>query len=217
MELGGQKETADRHKSQGHPDLELSSAFKGLGTDSSSPRLLSQRDEGSCYCCPEPRSNPWALLEDTQFVAEIIHCCCWASCVQAQRTFGFGVLYTLIYYVRKYREFSLLQNGGAQLDLSTFPYGSTIWSNCLHLVLGECKLMPWNKTRGPKTWVFFCCIHYVSSRTSYLLSIPQFLGDVWDSAHEHWTTPIPTGIVHINSLFNCDSLSNKSVAPLTKS
>lgn len=53
-----QKETADRHGSQGHPNLELSPAFKRLGTDSSSLRLISQGDEGSCYSCPEPCSNP---------------------------------------------------------------------------------------------------------------------------------------------------------------
>lgn len=43
------QETADTHKSQGHPDLELSPAFKGPGSDSSSLGLGSHGDEGSWY------------------------------------------------------------------------------------------------------------------------------------------------------------------------
>jgi len=125
---GGQKETADRHKSQGHPDLELSPAFKGLGTDSRSLRLVSQGDEGSCYFCPEPCSNPWALLEDIELIAEIIHCCCRASCMLTQRTCRLRISCTLIYFVRKSREFSPLWSNGAQLILSTFPCVITLWS-----------------------------------------------------------------------------------------
>lgn len=55
---GGQKETADRHKNQGHPNLELSPAFKAPGTDRQVLGLISEGDESSCYFCPEPCSNP---------------------------------------------------------------------------------------------------------------------------------------------------------------
>lgn len=105
----GQKDTADRHKSQGHPDLEQSPAFKGPGAGGSSLRLISQGDEGFCYFCPEPCSNPQALPEDAQLIAGIILCCYMSSCVQAQRTHGLE-FHTLIYFVRKSREFSMLQS-----------------------------------------------------------------------------------------------------------